>query len=95
MKKEEWHRTNFEMHDDGIYYCDGLHEKNQSCDMIKLTIGDVEEIVKLAQLKQEEPSEEEKCDACDGSGMFVGEHYDELQGCNNCSGKGFLTHKKK
>ena len=33
-------------------------------------------------------SEQLKCDCCDGTGMVEGEHYDDLQSCNTCLGKG-------
>ena len=33
-------------------------------------------------------SEQLKCDCCKGTGMVEGEHYDDLQSCNTCLGKG-------
>lgn len=33
-------------------------------------------------------SEQLKCDCCDGTGLVEGEHYDDLQGCLTCNGRG-------
>lgn len=29
-----------------------------------------------------------KCDCCNGTGYVEGEHYDDIQGCNTCLGRG-------
>lgn len=51
MKLKEWYRVNFEQRDDGIYYCDGNHEKNEGCTSheVKLTIDDIKDIIKQGQ----------------------------------------------
>ena len=33
-------------------------------------------------------SEQFKCDCCNGTGMVEGEHYNDLQSCNTCLGRG-------
>lgn len=33
-------------------------------------------------------SEQLKCDCCDGTGLVEGEHYDDVQGCLTCNGRG-------
>jgi len=33
-------------------------------------------------------NEQLKCDCCNGTGMVEGEHYDDLQACNTCLGRG-------
>lgn len=49
MKLKEWQRANFNRRDDGIYYCDGNHDKGQDCNEVKLTIEDVEDIIAQGQ----------------------------------------------
>ena len=33
-------------------------------------------------------SEQLKCDCCNGTGLVEGEHYDDIQGCLTCNGRG-------
>lgn len=44
-QKINWHRCNFMEVDDVIYYCEGLHERHEHCDMIKLEIKDIKSLI--------------------------------------------------
>ncbi len=44
-----WLRCNFEEIDGVIHYCNGQHDRSDECEMVKLTIEDINEIIKLGE----------------------------------------------
>lgn len=49
-----------------------------------------EKQVKNCTTPNEGQSERLKCDCCNGTGIVEGEHYDDLQSCNTCLGRGVI-----
>lgn len=50
----DWHNCNWIDRDDGLYYCEGLHERSAECEWAKLSIDDVKELVAEVRRLQEE-----------------------------------------
>ena len=90
MKLKEWHRVNFEQRDDGIYYCDGNHEKNEDCTSheVKLTIDDIKDIIKQGQafdLGAVSLDEQRDATVCEHKWLYRRKRHDGRQKCVTCN----------